>query len=136
MQYSEAFQKLGYALQNQRQDWSAEKPDGICISLWTKEVRWSPLPPALDLWSLHPEGGEWESKIGHAKRTEHLARAVDEFDGFVDVVLVSGTPGEAYENATPWSAQERKEHVWRVVRFDPASGYFRAEAVKRSRKED
>jgi hypothetical protein len=135
VQYAEAFQKLGYSLKSIRNDWSAEKPDGICISIWTKEAKWSPSPPSLDLWDLHPEGGDWERKPGHAKRTRHLSRAVEDFDGFIDVILVAGSPGEAYDNATPWSAKERKGHVWRIVRFDPASGYFRAEAVQKPRKE-
>jgi hypothetical protein len=38
MQFVEAFDALGYAVQVPRQDWSAEKPDGVCISLWKKEL--------------------------------------------------------------------------------------------------
>ena len=39
MQFVEAFEHLGYNVEAPRQDWSAEKEDGICISLWKKEMR-------------------------------------------------------------------------------------------------
>lgn len=38
MQFVEAFEHLGYNVEAPRQDWSAEKEDGICISLWKKEM--------------------------------------------------------------------------------------------------
>lgn len=129
MQYVDAFRKLGYALESQRQDWSAEKSDGVCITIWNKEVNWTASPPYLDCWELPVEEKGWTAKSGHRKRTGHVDRAMQEFEGFVDVIVVSGTPGESYADATPWVASERRNHVWRVTRFDPDSGLFRVEAV-------
>ena len=134
MLYTEAFKALGYQLENVRQDWSAEKPDGICISIWKKEAAWTPPPPHVDFFELYPEGGgEWTWKSGHKKRRDHLQRAIAEFQGVVDVVIVSGTPGESYEDADPWFPAKRRNHVWKVTRFDPASGLFRAEAIPTSK---
>ncbi|MFZ1682114.1 MAG: hypothetical protein WAT70_13930 [Rhizobiaceae bacterium] len=126
MNYSAAFESLGYALANVRQDWSAAGSDGICISIWIRELGRDRKRPYLDLWELHPEGGTFEAKSGHRKRTAHLERAVAEHGGFVDVVLVDGVPGESYGDAQPWDAQKRGGK-WFISKFDPANGYFRAE---------
>ena len=127
MQFVEAFKTLGYEVPSPRQDWSTEKPDGVCISLWTKEIVWAPTPPSFDLWSLYEPGqNEWESLPGHSKRTRHLQRAVSEFGGKVDVVIVTGTPGENYGTTDPWLPDQRKNHAWRVTKFDKATGFFSA----------
>ncbi len=131
MGYEEAFNKLGYQLANKRQDWSSEKPDGVCITIWSKEAVWTDGKPYLDLWKLHPNGGDWETKSGHQKRIEHVMRAVDEFEGFVDVILVSGEPGEGYESASIWHPEKRRNHHWRITKLDRETGYFRAETLER-----
>ena len=131
MQYVEAFNSLGYEVPNPRQDWSAEKPNGVCITLWKTEVAWTPPPPRLDLWEkAEPGTKEWEELAGHKRRTKHLARAVAEFDGWVDVILVTGTPGEGYGNADPWLPKQRANHGWRIQRFDEATGFFSVAAEK------
>ena len=38
MQFTEAFERLGYSVEAQRQDWSAENEHGVCISLWRQEM--------------------------------------------------------------------------------------------------
>ena len=131
MQYVEAFKSFGYDVPNPRQDWSAEKDDGICITLWKKEVDWSPPPPQLDLWKKWTPGtADWEKLPGHKKRISHLKRAVSEFDGWVDVILVAGTPGEGCKDADPWLPEQRKNHRWRIQKFDEATGFFSAAAEK------
>jgi len=131
MQYVEAFNSFGYDVPSPRQDWSAEKADGICITLWKAEVDWTPPPPRIDLWlRANPGTTEWETLSGHKKRTSHLSRALSEFDGWVDVILVSGTPGEGYGNADPWLPPQRANHKWRIKKFDGATGWFSAAAEK------
>ncbi len=108
MQYVEAFKKLGYMLDAPRQDWSAQKDGGVCITIWQKERSIADGLPYLDLWGLHPSGADFEGKPGHSKRTKHRQMAMDQFGGQVDAIFVSGTPGESYENASPWIVEERK----------------------------
>lgn len=129
MDYTEAFRKLGYDVAVPRQDWTAEKADGVCITLWKEQIRHPGGPLYLDLWELYPDGtaGEWVSLPGHKKRTRHLKRAVDEFGGRVDVILCSGTPGDRCKNPKPWLLSERREKHWHVTKLDPESGFFRAE---------
>jgi len=38
MKFVEAFNALGYEVENPRQDWSAERDEGVCISLWRREM--------------------------------------------------------------------------------------------------
>ena len=131
MQYAESFKKLGYDLVSPRQDWSAENSDGVCISIWREELDKHSLLPRLDLWTLHPDpaAATWRSKPGHEKRTRHLARALSEFDRRVDVVLVSGIPGQSYRDADPWLVAKRGGW-WSISNFDVTNGYFVAEVKK------
>jgi hypothetical protein len=125
--YTEAFRKLGYKLDSPRQDWSAEKSDGVCVTIWQKERLVKDGRPYLDLWERAPNGGEWTRLPGHSKRTRHLTRAVSDLGGRVDVIFVSGTPGQSYEDASPWMPPERKGAFWAITDFDVATGFFRAE---------
>ena len=125
MQFVEAFRGLGYKIQAQRQDWSAEKEDGICISLWRKEMG---MRDGL-LWMnthVHADPIEkWGQKPGNVKRIRHLRRALEEFGGRVDVVIVSGEPGISYGTAQPWVADGgRAGTYWQVTDFDDATGHF------------
>jgi len=126
LKYVEAFRSLGYVVDAPRTDWSAEKSDGICITIWQRERGVKDGLPYLDLWELHPSGGAWEGKPGHAKRTRHLTRCISEFNGKVDVIFVQGDPGTSYDNAVPWDSIKRGAG-WHIARFDPQTGYFRAE---------
>lgn len=128
MQFVEAFEALGYSVKVPRQDWSAEKPDGVCISLWKNEMG------TRDgmLWMNtrhHADPLEnWGTKAGNRKRIAHLRRALDEFDGVVDVVIVSGRPGESYESAQPWIAEGgRTGTYWQVTELEEATGHFEVE---------
>lgn len=104
MQFVEAFERLGYSVEVPRQDWSAENDKGVCISLWRKEMG---VRDGL-LWMdtrVHADPlEEWETKPGNRKRIRHLRRALEEFGGHVDLVIVSGEPGISYETAQPWLA--------------------------------
>ena len=112
-------------MMNPRQDWSAEKPGGICVTLWKSEVCWTPPPPTLDLWTkFQPGENSWENLPGHKKRTAHLSAAMAEFDRWVDVVVVTGTPGEGYGSANPWLPGKRMHHGWRIQKFDEETGFF------------
>jgi len=135
MQYSEAFKALGYTLENRRGDWSAESPSGVCLAIWRKDLKVANELLCLDLleaWEHRLEEAEpWMTKSGHKKRTRHLQRATQEFDGKVDVIFVSGTPGESYEDADPWIQSKRGGH-WRLTKFCPSTGLFRVEVKKNS----
>lgn len=131
MQFVEAFEHLGYKVGAPRQDWSAEKAHGVCISLWRKEMG---TRDGL-LWmntSVHADPIEnWGSKPGNMKRIRHLRRALTEFGGRVDAVIVSGDPGVSYGTAQPWVAEEgRAGTYWKVTEFDVETGHFEVVLVK------
>jgi len=126
MQYSQAFAKLGYTLVAPRQDWSAEREDGVCITLWRSEIDWKTL--TMD---SRVHGGpleQWSNLPGNAKRIRHARRALAEF--VVDVIVVDGVPGQGVIDATPWNAKDRKDIVWRVTELDEATGHIRMEAAR------
>jgi hypothetical protein len=132
MKFVEAFNALGYQVENPRQDWSAEKNDGVCISLWRREMG----TRGGLLWMntrVHADPIEnWGGKSGNHKRIQHLRRAVESFDGIVDVVIVSGTPGVSYGTAQPWRAEgTRTGSLWRVTNFDEATGHFEVQLFNR-----
>jgi hypothetical protein len=125
MQFVEAFRQLGYKVEAPRQDWSAEKEDGVCISLWKKEMG------SRDglLWMnthIHADPIEnWGHKAGNIKRIRHLRRALDQFGGRVDVVIVSGDPGVSYGTAQAWLAEGgRAGTLWHVTELDDETGHF------------
>jgi hypothetical protein len=128
MQYAAAFRSLGYRLASPRQDWSAFSGDGVCISLWSKELRVRNNVSWLDTAAHARPLVEWGSKPGNQLRIAHLMVARTRFDGFVDVVLVSGTPGDSYEKAEPWDVEKRGGQ-WRVTALDEVTGHFVAEVV-------
>ena len=70
------------------------------------------------------------SKAGHKKRTKHLSRAMELYNGFVDVVIVDGVTGESVDDADPWIVSKRKNHKWRVVDFDQSTGHFKVETQR------
>lgn len=126
MKFVEAFNSLGYDVPAQRTDWSAEKSDGVCISLWAKETDWKAL--VMDT-RVHAGPIElWGHKSGNGKRARHARRALDEFDGWVDIVKIDGTPGESYGAASPWLSAERQGFRWRVTFLDDEIGHVRLEA--------
>ncbi|WOE75109.1 hypothetical protein [Alterisphingorhabdus coralli] len=128
MQFSEAFSSMGYNLENKRQDWSAEKDKGVCISLWSKETDWKTL--TMDS-RLHAGDNQiWKDKPGNKKRIVHARRALDEFDGWIDVVKIDGEPGVSYGTASPWIPEERKGYRWRVTDIDEHTGHIRMQAQK------
>jgi hypothetical protein len=127
MNYADAFKTLGYKLQNHQTDWSAEKTDGVCISMWRERLtRKSPLH--FDTDEAWPDGEPATNKIGFNKRTRHIETACEKFDGFVDVVLRDGAYGEQHGDSEPWNWKHRGGR-WKITRFDPSSGKFRAEVV-------
>src|SRR5438128_110283 len=78
MQYAEAFDKLGYRLDVPRQDWSAEKLDGVCISIWKKEMGSRDGSLWMDTRTHADPADQWQSKSGNKKRIRHLRRAIDD----------------------------------------------------------
>lgn len=130
MQFVEAFERLGYSVEAQRQDWSAENESGVCISLWQKEMG---VRDGL-LWMntrVHADALDgWKDKPGNRKRIRHLKRALDEFGGRVDVVIVSGEPGVSYGTAQPWLAEGARAGThWEISDFDEGTGHFEAALV-------
>jgi hypothetical protein len=125
MKFTEAFSALGYQLADIRQDWSAENDDGICISLWKREMgqRDGLLFMNTRIHADPPD--QWQAKVGNRKRIGHLRRAVDQLGGRVDVVIVSGEPGVSYGTAQPWVAEGGRAGTWwQVTEFDEATGDF------------
>jgi hypothetical protein len=127
VQYSEAFSSLGYRLLSPRQDWTAEKDDGVCITIWQSEMPREPGRPWLDTRIHCGPIEKWGNAAGNKKRIEHISRAVKEFGGKVDVIIVRGRPGEGVDEAFPWRPENRKGHYWKISNFDPQTGHFRAE---------
>lgn len=125
MKFVEAFKALGYKVESSRQDWSAEKTNGVCISLWRKEMGTRDGLLWMDT-RVHADPIEsWGSKPGNQKRIRHLRRAMKELGGIVDVVIVSGTPGVSYGTAQPWKAERSRSNTyWRVSNFDQITGHF------------
>lgn len=135
MQFTEAFERLGYTVHAPRRDWSAANGKGVCISLWQKEMG---VRDGL-LWMntrVHADPlEEWESKPGNRKRIRHLRRALDEFEGQVDVVIVSGELGDSYGTAQPWLSDGARAGTDRTVDdFDEETSHFEATLVWRDRK--
>jgi len=131
MQFVEAFEHLGYKVVAPRQDWSAEKNGGVCISLWKKEMGTRGGLPWMNT-EVHADPIEnWGHKPGNVKRKQHLGRALEEFGGRVDVVIVSGIPGRSYGTAQPWVAKESRAHThWEITEFDADTGHFEVVLVK------
>ena len=127
MKFVAAFERLGYVVEAQRQDWSAANEKGVCISLWKKEMG---SQDGLLWMNTQVHAGpiqNWGHKSGNAKRITHLQRAVDEWGGQVDVVIVSGEPGESYGTAQPWLREgARAGTCWQITEFDAATGHFEA----------
>ena len=125
MKFTEAFEELGYSLSAPRTDWSAQSSTGVCISLWKKEMD---IRDGL-LWMntrVHATALEdWRTRAGNQKRIQHLRQALDDQDGRVDVVIVSGTPGDSYGTAQPWVAEGARAGTWwQVTELDDATGHF------------
>lgn len=126
MKFSEAFNRLGYQLDTPRLDWSAANENGVCISLWRTEIDWKNLSFDTRTGAGHPS--TWYP-AGNNKRKRHLATALQEHDGWVDVVVVDGVPGEGVHKAAPWIPQERRGLKWRVLELDSNVGHFSARAL-------
>ncbi len=127
MQYGQAFAKLGYTLAAPRQDWSAERTDGVCVTLWRSEIDWKTL--TMD---SRVRGGpleEWSNLPGNARRIRHARRALVEFGGMVDVIIVDGVPGQGVTDATPWNPKDRKGLRWRVTYLEDVTGHIRMETI-------
>lgn len=125
MQYEQAFNSLGYSLISVRNDWTAEKYDGVCVTIWKRELDWKSM--VMDS-QIH--GGDiagWGHKQGNARRILHATRALAEFDGWVDAILISGQPGISYEDAQPWIPADKGGKRWRVTFLDSSTGHIRFE---------
>ena len=135
MKFVEAFNSLGYERGNHQNAWSAEKDDGVCITIWQKEncVDDRGLP-FNDIRDQVSSDADWLSKSGNRMRKKHIARALTEFDGRVDVIILYGEPGRSYENAEPWNVEQRHGRYWHVTEFDQNTGLFRAEIAPETRK--
>ena len=125
MTFVAAFKELGYAVEAHRQDWSADNASGVCISLWKKEMG---IRDGLMWMNTHVHADpidNWGHKPGNRKRIRHLKRALAEFDGRVDVVIVSGEPGISYGTAQAWLAEgSRAGSYWQVTEFEEDTGHF------------
>ena len=123
--YVELFLKLGYDVPLPRSDVSAERAGGIALAIFRDELH--PKPLAFDTRSVP----DWESKRmhlpGNTKRIGHIEKALELFDGHVDVVLVDKSANGDSDGAEPW--QRPKSH-WKITYFDPATGHHRVELIR------
>lgn len=126
MKFSEAFNRLGYKLEVPRLDWSATNENGVCISLWRSEIDWSSL--SIDTRVNCGPVSTWNA-AGSNKRKRHLEKALREHDGWIDMIVVDGVPGEGVDKATPWNPEERRGLRWRLFEFESPIGHFKARAV-------
>lgn len=89
----EAYSRLGYELQRQgqmRPFWSAEKADGICISLWKSELgdkNHLDTTKQSDISKCDP--------VFNLARVKHLKIAQTKFNGKLDVIILHGVPGNS-----------------------------------------
>ncbi|HEY5363101.1 MAG TPA: hypothetical protein VIJ49_02755 [Aestuariivirga sp.] len=128
--FVKAFSTLGYQLSNHQTDWSAESDRGVCITVWEKELG---IRDGLSWFDSQVHAGPyeiWGSKVGNNKRKKHLARALAEFGGRVDVVIVKGTPGEGYDDADPWGEERKRKGHWQIKSFDQDTGHFSVGVVR------
>src|SRR3546814_16039984 len=88
----------------------AERDDGVCITLWRTEIDWKTL--TMDSRVRGGPLGDWSGLPGNAKRIRHAKRALDEFGGTVDAIIVDGIPGQGVTGATPWNPDDRKGLRW------------------------
>jgi hypothetical protein len=130
MQYSAAFEELGYKLENVRQDWSAENVDGVCITIWKRRINWGEM--SYDTRLGRTSIDVWKEKSGNKKRIVHAKRVLRDFDGWVDAILISGAPEKgSYEDAQIWIPSEKGGKRWRIVFLDEVTGHIRLEAQRR-----
>jgi hypothetical protein len=121
--YVAAFRRLGYKLPNWRFV-SAEKIDGVALAIFRSE-----LAPAMVFDSRDvPNWNEQRCLLpGNAVRKRHIARALKEFEGKVDAILVFGGPGEGRKEAEPW---QRPGSHWQVTYFEAVTGHHRVELIR------
>lgn len=98
-------------------------------------MSWKAGQPWLDTRAHGGPIERWGGAAGNRKRIEHIERAIGEFDGNVDVVVVRGKPGEGVDDAFPWLPERRKGYRWKITAFEPRTGHFRAETFLPSNRE-
>lgn len=127
MNYTEAFNSLGYTLDAPRTDWSAAGEKGVCVTLWLKELKFVDGRPRIDTRKDAGPHEIWSIKPGAKKRLNHLALSLDHFSGRIDVIIVHGRPGESYDDADPWRPERKAGASWFVDWLDRETGHFVAE---------
>jgi hypothetical protein len=128
-----AYDKLGYYnVKNRRKDWTAEKYKGeytgVCLTLWEVELKGKePELRSLDTRDLSPPLEDCNGKPGFRKRICHIKRAIREFDGVVDIIIIDSNPKEE------WGVKRKrklsypclnKDRRWRVTYFESDTGHF------------
>lgn len=120
MRYTAAFNSLGYEIRSPRNQVSSEKTDGVAISV-RREEHMTHAPqsnirksfdtrevPGWEQLRMHLPGNNW--------RKNHLQKAIDEFDGRVDVILWDGKRAEVAGR-------------WTIAYFDAQTGHHRVELI-------
>ena len=130
MRIGAAFERLGYKLANTRQSWSAANDHGVCLALRKQQFGRQNGLLYYDFFERHPDRLNHMDRFGHRERAVNIATALREYDGRVDVVMVSAASGDGAGDAEPWDVKSRGG-FWQVTNFDPSDGYFRAEVVRK-----
>ena len=121
--YAASYRELGYELRF-NQEWSAEKSDGVCISLWVSELQ----NMNSDVYDTeqHAKPLETWTKSMNTKRIPMLLKALHSHEGWVDAVIRDDTNGRTDAPTKPWMLSEQGGLKWKLIDVDKDTGHFKA----------
>jgi hypothetical protein len=129
MKFSEAYESIDRRLDNYQTDWSAQGEGGVAISIWWAEIGFKNGRPYFDTRELNrSDTPETDQRHGSRKRKKHLQTSLRDFGGWVDAIILMGTPGKGYGSAEPWDAN-KCGGCWKITSFDESTGHFVVELV-------
>jgi len=126
---TKAFAHYGTRRHNPRSSWSARNEDTktVVVAFWSDRFNWKDKPMT---YAEHETvtREDWQERFGNRERVENFAWAMENCDGIVRVVMV----WPKHPTAIPREIQScapKDAIVMRVVKLDPQTGTFLAEAV-------
>ena len=121
-----AYQKAGYALENQLNSWSAIKADGsaVALTVWKHELRGNGGKLFLELRG-HPQLADWKDRQGNRRRIKHVQYGLDNCGGDFELILCEAVDIKAsplkVRDARLWIGM--KGHIESET-FDPRDGTY------------
>lgn len=131
MSKTEAICAMGYDVKSSRGIWTKDSEDKsrVLLTLWNNQVKNGTNCLYVDVDELHPVGESKRDDLihnpKHKARKDRLRRVLDGA-AELDVVIQFGPVGAA-TGAIPWLPEEQFGRKWRLVKLDPATGFFRVE---------